>query len=367
MMKKKKVFIILPVILIGLFILIYKERKIAHDIIVNVITSDNTREGLFDVKSMEWCDLPIGFDLDKGGVPNGYQDITHPSVILASTNDSMAVWMAATPYPTSLSTSGEPYENTCIFYSTVNDAKYPTSFSPIFKNPIIYKGTAKYNSDPDIFYNNADTSLYVITRKRRGPEYITKIVLQKSKDGNQWSEPNDLFTTDSLCLCPCLLKGNNDTYQIYAFNTRDDSQKTTNNIQIWESRSLSQPSFELKHVVSWRNKQNVWHGDIVYHNETYYMVFCGTSADYRFKWTRKADSTKYLWFARSKDGLNFDVNPRPILKCNGAYRSSFFIDPNDNIIIYCSFHNRFRGDQSMYPAGNRIGKIEVPLSSVANF
>lgn len=107
-MKKKKVFIILPVILIGLFILIYKERKIAHDIIVNVITSDNTREGLFDVESMEWCDLPIGFDLDKGGVPNGYQDITHPSVILASTNDSMAVWMAATPYPTSLSTSGSP-------------------------------------------------------------------------------------------------------------------------------------------------------------------------------------------------------------------------------------------------------------------
>lgn len=321
------------------------------------ITSVNCLKGIIASDEIQWCSLPISHDLDQGGVPDGIRDITHPSVVFADSS-THTWWLAATPYPQSLSVSGEPYENTCIFYSDNDSLSPPINFSSIKKNPIIYKQDAKYNSDPDIFFDNNSKKLFALTRKRWGEDYVSNIVVQHSFDGEIWSNPTSILKTDTESLCPCLLETESG-YRLYLFEPDMTDSNVTKTIQIWESASLD--NMEFKHIKSvlWNLNSNFWHGDVVRYNDMYYMVYCGTNNTYQTCLGTR-DLSKYLWIATSNDGITFQEYKTPILQMNGVYRASFVI-VNDVITCYFSVSNRYRSVQDGYPSGNRIGMIQFNL------
>ena len=363
---KNGLYFVAIIIFISLVFVVSRYNVEIRDAVLNHISEDNYQTGVFEYHELEWCDLPIGYDLDRCGVPNGIKDVTHPSVVYVECGWNGAdVWMAATPYPTSLRVSGEPYENTSIFYATTDSTVAPTTFDSIERNPIIYKQGAQYNSDPDIFFNDKDSIMYVVTRKRRGEDYLTRMVIQSSVDGHTWSTPTTLFDTEQLALSPSIIAVNDTTYRIYTFNTLENATKTTESMVIWESPSLRNPSFNKVKEIAWNSRINFWHGDVIKHEGKYYMLFCGTNEDFKWKYTRGyVDQAKYLWFADSDDGINFNVYQRPLVKMGGFYRSTFYIDENRNVTIYSALHNRYRGDKKCYPSGNRIAKLQFSLDDL---
>lgn len=362
--KKKKLvslFLIAGFVIICCLLWIFSRET--QDSLRELLTSNNSAQGLFSPKKVQWCTLPLSYDLDKGGVPDSIQDITHPSICyIPNKAFPHSWWIAATPYPQSLKVHGEPYENTCIFYADNDISIPPTSFQPIKKNPIIYKEDAKYNSDPDIFFDDVDSTLYAVTRKRRGANYLSKIVIQSSQDGEGWTQPIPIVQTETASLCPCLIKADSATYRLYLFETKKEKQNPTSSIEVWESSSLSNPHFEYKKSIPWTLNSNFWHGDIVLYKGKYYMIYCGTNKNYKTL-IGTIDEAKYLWVAVSDDGYNFKEYRRPILKMNGVYRSTFTIIQD---VVYCYFSvaNRYLGDRRRYPYGNRIGYISFNLDDL---
>lgn len=359
--KSLVIILLLGFILLGLSFYL-KNPHCIEDVVRRCLTYENVEKGVYPIDSVKWCSFPISFYLDKGGVPFGIQDVTHPSVTLKEVDSlNIEFWIATTPYPQSLPQTGEPYENPCIYYSCSNVSGIPIDFSPISCNPVLLNNGAKYNSDPDLLYSQHDSLFYLITRKRKGEDYITKIVAQSSVNGEEWTPPFDLIISDKLELCPCLVQLSDSLYRIYTFNPDNNTYHTLNCIDYWESNSVIRHPFDYKGSIPWNKGINVWHGDIVKHNNCFYMVFCGTNENFR-NLLGQPDLSRYLWLAESKDGLNFHVYQRPVLKMNGVYRSTFTVINDDHIVVYFSVHNRFRKDKKNYPAGNRIGVISFSLS-----
>lgn len=334
----------------------------------SICTINNIKKGIYNDSIIKWCTLPISSRLDQGGIPNGFLDITHPSIaILASPWNGYNIWLAATPYPQSLDDKAEIYENTSVFHANIHNSIIPTTFKAIKHNPIIYNEEAKYNSDPDIFYEKS--IMYIISRKCIGPDYNVRIVLQKSQNGENWSSPQTLIKTNRISLCPCLLKVGN-IYRIYMFNTHFDERYSkkiggiiTDNIEIWESNSLSHPDFHLTKFAKWHNFSNFWHGDIVLYKKKYYMVYCGTNYNYKILYGigNIIDTYKYLWLATSDDGYNFKAYPKPILKKSGIYRPTLAINDRGIMTIYFSTENSYYDRTRKYSGGNRIGMFNVSL------
>ena len=360
-MNKRNV-ILLVVSLLTILTCSWRFKVELQDAARYLITGNNISKGLIPEDSIKWCTLPISYNLDEGGVPDGLMDITHPSICyIADGKFSHNWWIAATPYPQSLRVSGETYENTCIFFSDNLKDNPPTDFSAIHKNPIIYKAGARYNSDPDIFFDDSDSTLYAFTRKRRGKDYKSNIVIQSSKDGEYWSDPVSIIKTATQSLCPCVVKGDS-CYRMYLYEYNTSIQNPTSTIEIWESSSLKTPDFKHVKSIPWTLSSYFWHGDVVRYGNKYYMIYCGTNKNYKTR-LGTLDEAKYLWVAESEDGYTFKAYNRPLLKMNGVYRSSFSIVDG---MVYCYFSvsNRFRGDKVMYPYGNRIGMISYPLNKL---
>lgn len=342
---------------------VYFQNQI-KDYAQRILTYNNQQKGLIDVDQIQWCTFPICVDLDQGGVPFEIQDVTHPSVVYIPEGfNEKKIWAAVTPYPQSLPTGGEPYENTCIYYADMDNGTFPLDFRQILHNPIILKEGAEYNSDPDLYYCNEDTCLYVITRKRHGKDYKTRIVLQSSRDGYVWTQSKPIIDSKNDLLCPCIVKCDS-VYRIYAFENSIVGYRQTKTIEIWESKTLHQPEFRHVKSVPWGNNSNIWHGDIVFYNNKFYMIYCGSNSTYTTL-LDTPDPSKYLWLAESNDGFVFKEYPNPILKYNGVYRSTLVM-LNDVVHCYFSVSHRYREDRKHYPYGNRIGYINLPLKLIDN-
>lgn len=362
--RKTAIAIILLVLIAFVGVFGWRGQVAVRDAARNILTSRNMANGIIPADSVKWCTLPVSHDLDQGGVPDDIQDITHPSVLcIPEGMSSHRWWMAATPYPSSLKVHGEPYENTCIFWSDNAEDCAPTEFRPIGRNPIIYKSGGGYNSDPDIFFDEADSTLYAFTRKRHGADYVSNIVIQSSRDGEHWSEPTSIVKTETKSLCPCVVKCDG-VYRMYLFEYAPGTVRNpTSSIEIWESASLSDPQFRHKRSVPWTLDSYFWHGDILRYGDRYYMIYCGANRNYGTL-IGTADEAKYLWVAESDDGYVFRGYSRPLLKMNGVYRSTFVI-VDGTIYCYFSVSNRFRGDREKYPYGNRIGLIRYPVDKLS--
>lgn len=355
--KKYGFFLSLLIAIIGIAIFFLFNPILFRNLVIPIITYHNYKNAAYDKEIVEWCDLPLSHDLDKGGVPFDYQDITHPSIVYVPDSGFAGNnwWIAATPYPQTLPTRGEPYENTCIFYANSKNA--PTKFSAIGENPIIKKADAFYCSDPEIFYDSDLSVMYAFTRKHTKSGY--DIFLQSSKDGENWSNAKCVLKNNTHSLCPVVLKHNGVVY-LYLFEDSPGVQHPTSEMRIYTTSSLEEPNFKLKTIKKWDLCSNFWHGDIFEYSGTFFMVYCGTNSKFRYIYGSK-DAQKYLWLAVSKDGINFKEYDKPIIALNGVYRSTLTI-VNNKFICYFSTLARYVGHD--YPAGNRIGKIEVPLTEL---
>ena len=359
--KKKTFFLVLGIIII---ILLLFRKQIQNGLVYSPvryyyskILSHNFKEGIIPEDSIRFCEFEINHELDRGGVYTDDQDVTHPSILKLDGVEGDDIWMALTPYPQAQKYKGEPYENACIFSGNTKDQEPVTHFRSIRRNPVIFKNGAGFNSDCDIFYDNTDTCFYLVNRKRGG-NAVSQIVLQNSKDGNAWSEPEVLFETDKPALCPCLIKVDT-TYQIFVFNTYSQS-KPCSDYEIWVSKTLKNPNFTLRKRVKWINPESIWHGDIVYRDGTYFMTACGINSMYTNIFGKK-DVYKYLWLAKSKDGCNWKFCKKPLVQLSGVYRSTMYIE-KDELIVYFSSHQRFFDNR--HPAGNKIGVINVLFSKI---
>jgi hypothetical protein len=282
--------------------------------------------GIVSYDSLRWCNLPVSHDLDKGGIPDDLRDIQHPSVCYIENGWNGAnVWMCATPYPQVLKPhSGEPYENACIFFAN-SGMSAPTDFFAINKNPIIYKDGASYNSDSDIFFDDADRTMYCVTRKRRGKDYMSRFVIQSSKDGQTWSEPVILFDVNNEqgAVSPCLIKYKN-KYRVYVYMYAPENSRVTDGIDIYESESLKEPKFSLYKSLKWKNNVNVWHGDIIEYKGKLLLVGCGMKNHIKTRFGIK-DQWRYLYLGVSDDGENFRMMETPLLQSTDVYRSTGYM------------------------------------------
>lgn len=359
---------ILAIVILTLFpfVIIFVNAKRSQrfrGVFSELLSSENVQNGFLSADSVYWFDFPISEQLDEGGVPGGILDVTHPSVVYLSSSFPQIrhnLWVALTPYPESI--GGECYENTCIYggFYDENIGINP-SFSNIHQNPILFRDYAGFNSDPDLFYDEQDSLLYCITRKQNCPDSQNVFVLQHSNNGEDWSVPLPIFKTDKLSLCPCLLKVNG-KYYIYVF-TPDDYYSIHSTYDVWESSSLSDPDFKLIATHEWpHNSIGIWHGDIIFHKNNYYMCFCGFNKNYSNRVLGGMEHSRYLWIARSCNGVDWQFYDKPLLKKSGLYRSSIFVDLQDKLVCTFSVHHREFSEK--YPSGNRIGSIRLSMSTI---
>lgn len=320
-----------------------------------VNTGKNIRKGIVSSKEIKWCTLPYT-------VERGLLDITHPSLYWDCIKNIL--YLAATPYPQSLGHGGLEYENPYLFYAPFDGGEAPVDFICYKDEPVCLPEEAKYNSDPVLFKD--EERLFLLTRKVEGPDYFCKIVIQELVDGN-WSNPIDLLKTDRICASPMIIKKDG-IYRIYLINTRYNTifgKKSigyyTENLECWSSHTLAPYSFSFVNKIEWKYKQQIYHSDLIHHQGYFYLIFNALHTDFRTFYGIR-DHFKYLWICRTRDFINFEMCPKPLLKRAGIYKpSGLFL--KDKLIIYFSTDNSYYGKaRNLYKSGNRIGVIEVSVN-----
>jgi hypothetical protein len=338
---------------------------------IYITVSNNISKGVIDEKSIKWITLDENRFRPKDKV-NNILDITHPSIVSMSKKwNGHNIWLAATPYPESIGYQACKYENSSIFYADYDQNGKFSRIKSIRSNPIIHPQEAEYNSDPDLLFDN--NKLYCLSRKYNAPDYLTNIVIQSSTDGEHWSPEGSLIKSDEQNVSPAIIKIK-DIYRIYTFNSTYTNssifffkygyKNDTKDVCIWESASLENPKFILKKRIYWTSNSNFWHGDIVYYKNKFYMVYCGYNKNYKYCFNRLEDNNKYLWFAISNDGYHFKSFSKPILKKAGIYRPSITISNNNLVTIIFATDRSYFDNLNNYPAGNRIGYIQIGLNSL---
>lgn len=283
-------------------------------------------------RSYKWCSIPV---------PPNYprQSQTHPSIVFSSAKwNGYSHWMATTPYPD----SNTRYENPCIYKS--NDS---INFLPINKNPILdYPGNYAYNSDPELFFH--EDKLFCIVRENENANYLREIKLVSSLDGNDWSLPETIYTSNDenrQLLSPSYIK-REEKHLIYFLNGDAGIGRNgkCTGIEIIESNSLN-ADFKLSALGIFTNKNDVkiepWHFDLFEYEGRLYMILCG-----RDKGKITFRNPMYTYLAVSDDYVNFMIFPMPIVKHLKSYRPSAYIDNEGVVCLYFSITGCFFSDNS---------------------
>lgn len=350
------ILLLVLLFLVAFLYCVYKSSKpgVLKNIrrVVNTLT--NERKGLINKSNIRWC----SFELDI----QGHKDITHPSILL----DNHDMMVAATPYPQLLEDGGVGFENPYLFKAVQMDNQAVTHFKLVDKEPICLPEEAHYNSDPVLFKWKDKT--YLMTRKQEGPDYLSKIILQEYV-GDKWSEPIDIIKTDRMSACPMVIQMDN-KLKVYMINYRWNSFKghktigyTTENVEIWENENDELTMFKFDRFIDWPHTQQVYHGDMFYHEGYYYMLFNGLDTSYRTFYGIH-DHFKYLWIAKSKDGVHFSVSKNPLIKRSGIYKPTSYLKDGILNVYFATDNSYFGSDRKHYRSGNRIGHFSISLNSI---
>ncbi len=123
-------------------------------------------------------------------VPNPYPEEknapVHPSVVKSRKMfGGFKFWIAYTPYPD----TNSDFENPCV--TATNDFK---TFEEPSANPLVNKPSPGYNADTNLVFNEDETILYLLYRKRDG---FNTLMIMETLDGITWSTPFPLFTSNT--------------------------------------------------------------------------------------------------------------------------------------------------------------------------
>lgn len=273
--------------------------------------------------------------------------------------------MVFTPYFGQVGSSGNAvlFENPTVVVS--NDAiKWTSPFgltNPIQRPPFKEDGELDHNesrrqgywSDVDWMYHNGEFELYYRgsgvsqkslericssslnnKRKLNLSSAGRNIVRQTSTDGVSWSPVEIAYTSnfpailfENHVLSPSFVSVGEDilSYEV-GFNSGKEGYKENDQSFVLQRRSrngLDFTDFEQSKFVHFINKPwskegnsySPWHLQACYHDGYYYLTLAVGDV--------KRYTSEELYLAFSKDGLNFNVYPKAIVKSN-VYRSAIF-------------------------------------------
>ncbi len=358
-MKKKVILSILALVVVAIATVSYLNLKSLKYAVLEMV-SVSTSKGVYPVDSLVWCTFPSPNHDLPGGIPHGIQDVTHPSVVYISEGwNGYKLWAATSPYPQSV--DGEEYENTCIYYSDPEHHEGMFNYSPITHNPVILKPDDAFNSDPDIFHDSVTDKLYVITRQCNDS---IKIVIQSSEDGHTWSSEKLIIDgkRGDGYLSPCLFEKDS-VYYILTFMKSKENRSIVKTANLYSSSSLEDADFELVKSIPLNGDVNVWHGDVFEYNGDLYAVVCGVNMGFKYLYGA-ADQSKYLFLGKMNDDFSIDFSSVPVIRANGVYRSTGFVDEDNKAHLYFSFHYRYLDDPQAYPVGHRIAYIKADFEDM---
>lgn len=224
----------------------------------------------------------------------------HPSVLYFENEwNEWKYWMAMTPYPF----GNSQYEDPSILVS--NDGKI-WKVPEGLKNPLITPPVHGYNADPDIVYNSETDELWIYFLRYWSDKKIVKMAMIKSNNGITWSKPDYLIEWN---LNEC---DNGRSYTI----VKQDSLW-----HLWYQRGKDVPCVEYRRSsngIKWsepikvnivQKGYKIWHLDIIYvvEKEEYWMLYCAYPE-------KDNASNTTLFFAKSKDGLNWITYHKPVLE-----------------------------------------------------
>ncbi|MGV6944946.1 hypothetical protein [Sphingobacterium kyonggiense] len=279
-------------------------------------------------------------------------------------------WMVFTPYFGKVGTDfyAKRYENPTVVVS--NDAinwiepvgiHNPIQLTPSFKESFLEKKgelVQGFWSDVDWLYRNGQFELYyrgscisADALKRRGAKTANNrsklkenaqrtIVRQTSTDGINWSPLEVAFTSNpphspknSHVISPSFVEVNKDifSYEV-TFNNNKDRIKSDAHTLVVQRKSqngLDFSNFTSSKVINFLNKpwleldtdNAVWHLNANYDQGYYFLVLSVGNV--------KKYTSDLLYLAYSKDGINFIVDPKPVISYL-AYRSAIFLKQTDS-------------------------------------
>lgn len=353
----KKVIVFLGLIVFTFVFYVY--RREAKYFLLNVVSVEQ-KNGLIPMDSILWCSFPNPNNVESGGVPFNIMDVTHPSIVyIPQSWGGHSLWAATSPYPQTI--DGDKYENTCVFYSSIKARNGSIGFTPVSSNPIIQKPIDAFNSDPDIFFDKKTDKLFVLTRQCNDS---IKIVIQSSEDGVAWSKEKLIISglRGDGYLSPCLFLKDS-VYYIMTFMKTPENRGLVKTANIYSCQDLENANFTFEKSLELIGDVNVWHGDIFEYDDQLYAIVCGSNLTFKYL-HGKADVSKYLFLGKLDSDFNIQFSSVPLIKGNGVYRSTGFVDGSGVLHAYFSFHYRYLDDKVQYPSGHRIAYFKSDFSDM---
>lgn len=255
---------------------------------------------------------------------DGSGQAMHPSIVyFQAAWSGYTYWMAVTPYPNNDYT----VENPSILAS--NDGLTWVVPAPLV-NPVAPR-VGFHLDDPDLIYDPGSGQLWLYYVEEDLANN-THVLRRTSADGINWSAPADMFSVPNYnVLSPAVQKTANGYMMWYvdagpsgceAAATSVEYRTSTDGVT-WSAPSvanLSQPGEQVWHIeVRYiAAKQQYWALYAAYPNAS-----CGNTT---------------LYFATSKDGINWQVSGSPILGTgqqwdhDQIYRSTFLYDSGSDLL-----------------------------------
>lgn len=260
---------------------------------------------------------------------------THPSVLHFPVKwNGYFYWMAITPYPN----GDNQWENPTSFCS--NDGinwREPDEKTAVINLP---PTGGAYNSDPSLFYNAADNSIYCFWRQN-GVEKGRALFFEKTSDGVNWSEKKLVCSWPAKSvdvIAPSIIQ---DEGKFYCYGVSTDeaakgSYFTERAIRRMSSDNLTtgfKPDkangYDLVKIANrpWGETQEPWHLEVRKVNKVWIMLVATTNNGLYGAGGR-------LFMGYSTDGLDFTFGERPIADIKATYKSSFIptYDPKNQVL-----------------------------------
>ncbi|AEJ19607.1 hypothetical protein [Gracilinema caldarium] len=256
--------------------------------------------------------------------PEGSKQAVHPDIIYDS-EAKIPFILAFTPYPFSI----DKYENPClvISYDGLHFFEEQKGINPIVPPPFY-----DHNDDPDLYYKNGKWYILYLETLRPNAQ---NLVLLESFDRITWTSriiysanlknPNDFFM-----LSPSFIAQNDTINKIFFVNRSVSPYR----IEYVMQTSGENFDFYKRYPVSIDlNGLVPWHIDIIYGNNSYYMLLCTVK-------NNRNNKEYSLYIAKSNDLISWTLSPKMVL--HNSYRASGFIKNNDIFIYYSRQQGLFR-------------------------
>lgn len=254
---------------------------------------------------------------------DGSGQAVHPDILYFENGfrGKSRFYLAMTPYPN----SNDNYENPSIL---VSDNGYDFVEEKPDLNPIVGSPDRDHNADPDIFFD-ADTQQFLLYYLEFQRPFFVNLMLLRSTDGIGWSKDvavhYDLTAGDRPMVSPSLVKREG-TYYLFFVSLdgyRIQYYRSSDGLN-WDKNVTGEISIDFPDGFT------PWHVDVFEGNGQFYMV-CN------------ALSEQYLYLARSRDLINWELYSEPVVKGSPSfhnskriYRSTAIVD-GDTLVVWFSF------------------------------